>query len=218
MSEPAPDSFISAEAGHAYWNSIDADVNGMLGGSRAFLAELGIGCNAGLRSLNRVLEGGAGIGRVTEGLLLPLATTVDVVEPIAKFTEALRGKKGVGKIFNVGLEEFGGEDEHGEALGSYDLFWNQWCLGHLKDDELVHYYLSRSKAWLSDDQSLIVVKENIAEKGKDELDEVDSSVTRQESKYQQIFKKAGLRIIKTELQSGLPKDLFAVRMYALRPE
>lgn len=67
----APDTYISARAGRAYWQDIDADVNGMLGGipavskidlqgSRAFLAKLGIGKKEGLRPLKRVLEGGAG--------------------------------------------------------------------------------------------------------------------------------------------------------------
>ena len=68
----AADSYISARAGRAYWQGIDADINGMLGGipavskidlqgSRAFLAKLGVGRGrAGLRALTRALEGGAG--------------------------------------------------------------------------------------------------------------------------------------------------------------
>lgn len=68
----SPDSYISARAGRAYWQGVDADVNGMLGGipavskidlqgSRAFLAKLGVGRDrAGLRALTRALEGGAG--------------------------------------------------------------------------------------------------------------------------------------------------------------
>lgn len=68
----APDVRISVEDGRAYWQSIDADVNGMLGGfpyisradlqgSRAFLAKLGIGSKGGgLKIVNRALEGGAG--------------------------------------------------------------------------------------------------------------------------------------------------------------
>jgi hypothetical protein len=38
------------------------------------------------------------IGRITEGLLLGIAGTVDIVEPISKFTEGLQGKKGIGKM------------------------------------------------------------------------------------------------------------------------
>jgi protein N-terminal methyltransferase len=44
---------------------------------------------------------------------------------------------------------------------------------------------------------------------------------REDEKYQSLFKQAGLRLVKTELQRGLPempnRRLFPVRMYALRP-
>lgn len=67
----APDALISPDDGRSYWQSIDADVDGMLGGfayitradlqgSRAFLAKLGIGAKGGLRTVARALEGGAG--------------------------------------------------------------------------------------------------------------------------------------------------------------
>ncbi|POR37644.1 hypothetical protein TPAR_02157 [Tolypocladium paradoxum] len=241
MTAPAADSYISARAGRAYWQGVEADVNGMLGGmpavskmdlqgSRAFLAKLGVGRGrAGLRPLTRALEGGAGIGRVTEGLLLSIAETVDVVEPIAKFTDALAGKHGVGRVYNIGLEEWdasvgqgvgdaggggGGGDEDVSRV-RYDLFWNQWCLGHLTDDQLVRY-LQRCTARMSDEKSLIVVKENMSTSGRDAYDEVDSSVTRQDEKFRQIFEQAGLRIVRTELQRAMPKELFPVRMYALR--
>ncbi|PNY23253.1 Uncharacterized protein TCAP_06795 [Tolypocladium capitatum] len=232
MAAPAPDSYISAHAGRAYWQGIDADVNGMLGGipavskidlqgSRAFLAKLGIGRGrAGLRTLTRALEGGAGIGRVTEGLLLTITDTVDVVEPIAKFTDALSRTHGVGRVYNMGLEDWdgsSGESKDGDDDGSvrYDLFWNQWCLGHLKDDQLVRY-LQRCAARMSDEKSLVVVKENMSTSGRDLYDEVDSSVTRQDEKFRQIFQQAGLAIVRTELQKAMPKELFPVRMYALR--
>lgn len=66
-----PDGLISKEDGLTYWESIDADVNGMLGGfasitkvdiqgSRTFLAKLGIGTKNDRRALTSVLEGGAG--------------------------------------------------------------------------------------------------------------------------------------------------------------
>lgn len=33
-----------------------------------------------------------------------------------------------------------------------------------------------------------------------------------------IFKDAGLKILRTELQKGFPKELYAVRIWALQPE
>lgn len=112
------------------------------------------------------------IGRITEGLLVEMAKEVDVVEPIAKFTAALKGKPGVGSIFNVGLEEW----EPAEGA-QYDLVWNQWCMGHLTDEQLVRY-LERCKSVLTPESGVIVIKENLSTSGVDIFDDVDSSVTR----------------------------------------
>lgn len=190
------DAFISKDHGLAYWESISADENGMLGGipsvagfantskidlqgSRNFLAKFGIGSRSkskstpGLRQCKRIIEGGAGVGRITEGLLTELLLDedgkVDVIEPIAKFTAKLQGKKGVGKVYVMGLEEWAPEFQ-------YDLVWTQWCVGHLTDEQLVEY-LKRCKSVLAED-GLIVIKENTTVMGHDEFDEEDSSVTR----------------------------------------
>ncbi|KAF4853318.1 Alpha N-terminal protein methyltransferase 1 [Colletotrichum siamense] len=218
---PPPDAKINAKDGRSYWQGIDADVNGMLGGfpyiskvdlqgSRNFLAKLGIGTKSGLRTVSRALEGGAGIGRITEGLMLDVAEQVDIVEPIAKFTAALQEKLGVGSVFNIGLEEWKPLD--GTA---YDLVWNQWCVGHLTDEQLVAY-LRRCKEVIASTDGVIVVKENLSTSGVDLFDDVDSSVTRVDEKFRSLFEEAGLRLIRTELQRGFPKELFPVRMYALK--
>lgn len=66
-----PDSLIRADDSRQYWSSVDADVNGMLGGfpqvsridlrgSRSFLAKLGLGRNKGVKAIKRAMEGGAG--------------------------------------------------------------------------------------------------------------------------------------------------------------
>ncbi|KAI0526261.1 alpha-N-methyltransferase NTM1 [Xylaria bambusicola] len=220
---------INADDSRHYWQGIDANDNGMLGGyghvsridlrgSRSFLAKLGFGRKNGVKAIRRVLEGGAGIGRITCGLLLDLAETVDIVEPISKFTDALAGHDGVGRIFNMGLEEWR-PNQAGEV--SYDVIWNQWCLGHLTDIQLEEYLL-RCKSTLSVGEDgkvtgVIVVKENITT-GEDQFDEIDSSVTRTEETFRRIFEKTGLRVIKSELQHGLPSELFPVRMFALRPK
>ncbi|KAF2964850.1 hypothetical protein GQX73_g8716 [Xylaria multiplex] len=226
----ASDSRINPDDSRHYWQGIDANDNGMLGGyghvsrvdlrgSRSFLAKLGFGRKNGVKAIRRVLEGGAGIGRITCGLLSDLAETVDVVEPIFKFTEALAGREGVGKIFNLGLEDW--RPDQADNL-SYDVIWNQWCLGHLTDTQLEEY-LQRCKSVLSVGEDgkvigIIVVKENMSTSDGDLFDETDSSVTRKEETFKNIFEKAGLRIIKTELQHGLPSELYPVRMFALRPK
>jgi len=110
------------------------------------------------------------IGRISEGLLLGIAIIVDIVEPIPKFSGNLEGKPGIGEVFNVGLEEWTPEEV------KYDIIWNQWCLGHLTDAQLVAY-MERCKGGVKEG-GLIIVKENMSTSGEDLFDEVDSSVTR----------------------------------------
>lgn len=119
----------------------------------------------------------------------------------------------------------------------FDVIWCQWCLGHLSDSDLI-LFLQRSLESLNDHaRSLIVVKENVCSDGPqgepvEMFDEEDSSLTRFESvvincKYslhrcwyfrsdaawKLVFKRAGLDLIKDQVQEGLPEGLFVVKMY-----
>ncbi|KAF4969214.1 hypothetical protein FSARC_3517 [Fusarium sarcochroum] len=223
---PAPDSLISFDEGKKYWESIDADVNGMLGGipsvtrvdlqgSKTFLARLGIGIKTGRKLVPRALEGGAGIGRVTNGLLLNVAEKVDIIEPIAKFTASLEGNPSVEQIFNVGLQSW----QPQEGI-KYDLIWTQWCVGHLTDDQLIEYF-ERCKSAL-EPEGIMVVKENLSTFGEDQFDELDSSVTREDSKFLALFEQAGLDVVRSDLQRGFPdvdgRPLLPVKMYGLKPK
>lgn len=194
------------------------------------------------KPLKRGVDCGAGIGRVTNGFLSNVCEVVDAVEPVEKFAAKLRESQGsaeeegkkkgkLGHLYVVGLENWvpwsddhaegadtsvGSEDEEGRA---YDIIWNQWCLGHLTDRQLVDY-LRRCKRFLSSN-GFIVIKENVSTDsgGQDIYDEVDSSVTRTDAKIRSLIKDAGLNLIKSEEQLGFPKSLglFPVRFYALRP-
>jgi protein N-terminal methyltransferase len=245
-----PDASINVDRSLEYWNSVSSDVNGMLGGfpqtsridlqgSSNFLTKLRRGRSQAkqpLPPLERVADCGAGIGRITKGLLLGVAKQVDVVEPVKKFTDELvqslrngeyagdgeskTGKGQVGEVFNLGLQDWIPEP------GAYDVIWNQWCLGHLTDVQLVAY-LQRCKEGLKSAKegeevirSWIIVKENLSTDihHKDIYDEEDSSVTRSDDKFRRVFQQAGLNIVATEQQRGMPKELFPVRIYALKPE
>ncbi|KAF1913636.1 alpha-N-methyltransferase NTM1 [Ampelomyces quisqualis] len=246
-----PDASINVDHSLEYWNNVSSDVNGMLGGypqssrvdlqgSSNFLAKLRRGksrtTKQSLPPLERVADCGAGIGRITKGLLLGVARRVDVVEPVKKFTDELvqslgngeyagdgenKTHKGqVGEVINLGLQDWIPEP------GAYDVIWNQWCLGHLTDVQLINY-LRRCKAGLTPakdgedvSQSCIIVKENLSTEitHRDIYDDEDSSVTRSDDKFRRLFQQAGLKIIATEQQRGMPKGLFPVRIYALKSE
>lgn len=220
---PPPDSLIDHAAAIAYWSGTPATVSGVLGGfpqvsrvdlqgSANFLAKLRRQSKhfpVSVGKLKRVADCGAGVGRITKGFLSNVATTVDIVEPVVSFTDQVKDEPCVGKIYNVGLEQW-----HPET--NYDLIWNQWCVGQLTDKQLVAY-LQRLPSHLTEG-GWIVVKENLSNHhlGSDVFDETDSSVTRTDVKFRALFEEAGLRIVATELQKGFPKDLYPVRAYALQ--
>lgn len=230
---PAPDSKIDTSAALTYWNSCDPSVTGMLGGfpqvsridlqqSTTFLAKLrrASKTHPTTTSLSRIVDCGAGIGRITLGLLSKVATVTDVVEPVEKFTreisegddfKQLREQGKIGTIYNVGLEAW--EPEH-----TYDIIWIQWCLGQCTDTQ-VNALFTRVQKHLSPG-GWIILKENLSNHvlGEDVYDETDSSVTRTDDKFRALFKEAGLKIVATELQRGFPKDLYPVRIYAAQPE
>ncbi|KAI0006371.1 alpha-N-methyltransferase NTM1 [Xylariaceae sp. FL0662B] len=220
-SSSTPDSFINKDDGRKYWQCMDASIASMVGvvpdvseidlrDSRDFLAQLGIGTGPGLRIIGSALDGGAGIGRVTQGLLVDVARQVDVMEPIAKFTEGLKGGDNIREILNIGLEEW-----HPTGDIKYDLIWNQWCLGHLTDRQLIQY-LEECKTALEPKDGLIVVKENVTTSGVDLFDNVDSAVTRENCKFLRLFQQAGLQLVMTGTQRDFPKHFFPVKMYALK--
>ncbi|KAJ3779254.1 DUF858-domain-containing protein [Lentinula raphanica] len=109
----------------------------------------------------------------------------------------------------------------------FDVIWCQWCLGHLDNNDLVAF-LKRSHAALRDQEldghsgrSLIVVKENVCSDAEDGgprtvFDEQDSSFTRSDMAWKAVFQEAGLRLVKEQVQEGLPDGLYVVKMYALR--
>ena len=228
-SSETPDAHTSFTDAIKYWNSISPTVDGMLGGypqisridlrgSANFLAKLRRqhGTGSDQRLLSRSADCGAGIGRITAGFLSKVCEIVDIVEPIQKFAVEVKEAKmaGSGKVGNMyikGLEDWNPDEQ-------YDLMWNQWCLGHLTDEQLVAY-LERCKRVIADG-GWIVAKENMStdQNGEDMFDKVDSSITRTDGKFRKIFEEAGFRIVKSELQTGFPKGLLPVRFYALQPE
>ena len=78
------------------------------------------------------LDCGAGIGRITKRLLLPLFQTVDLVDVTQEFLDQARTylgeeSKRVGHYFCTGLQDFVPEP------GRYDVIWIQWVIGGYPD-------------------------------------------------------------------------------------
>lgn len=230
--EGTADSRIDYNDAINYWTSVPASVNGVLGGygeqtsvpkadivgSSTFIRKLQTRMPINNGELKLSIEIGAGIGRVTRDLLWKISDKVDLLEPVVPFVQQmatelsqvkLQGK--LGEIYNVGMQDWVCPEYR---LGKYWLVWCQWCVGQLPDDELVKFWIYCKKC-LKDDGTLIV-KENIAPED-DIFDETDSSVTRSDSKFRQLFIKAGYKLIASDIQKGLPRELYPVRMYCLKP-
>jgi protein N-terminal methyltransferase len=88
----------------------------------------------------------------------------------------------------------------------------QWVFSQLNDEDAV-VFLKKAKASLNAG-GVIILKENHCQVGF-AVDKSDCSVTRSAALFKELFAKAGLKIVKDEMQMDWPKDLFTIRMYAL---
>lgn len=187
------------------WTKVPATVDGVLGGfgsgrvpkvdvvtSLAFLSQL----RSQLPSRLLAADCGAGIGRVTLDVLLQIADLVDLVEPVKVFADEIRygehlqiarSTGRIGDIFEVPLQEWI------IPQGKYGLIWCQWCLGHLRDEDLMSFF--RRAAISLVDGGLIIVKENV-QTVDDEFDEIDNSVTRTDQNLLKLFASSGLTLIR----------------------
>ncbi|XP_027983047.2 N-terminal Xaa-Pro-Lys N-methyltransferase 1 isoform X1 [Eptesicus fuscus] len=158
------------------------------------------------------LDCGAGIGRITKRLLLPLFRAVDLVDVTEDFLAKAKtylGEEGkrVRNYFCCGLQDFSPEPS------SYDVIWIQWVIGHLTDRHLAEF-LRRCKRGLRPN-GIIVIKDNMAQEGVI-LDDVDSSVCRDLEVVHGIVRSAGLSLLAQERQENLPDEIYHVYSLALR--
>lgn len=226
-----PDSHIVYDDAIEYWSGIPATVDGVLGGygEDTVVPTMDVlGSNHFLRKLkSRMIvdpghqkigaDIGAGIGRVTKNMLVKHCDVVDLLEPVKPFVEQmeselqeLKEQQKIGEIFEIGMQDWEPKE------GKYWVIWCQWCVGHLPDEELVKF-LIRCKSGLQPNGT-IIVKENNTPTNNDDFDPEDSSVTRSDAKFKEIFEQSGLKLIATDRQKGLPRELYPVRMYALKPK
>lgn len=87
----------------------------------------------GKTGTGRALDCGAGIGRISKRLLLPLFRTVDLVDVTQEFLDKARAFLGddaerVGNYYCCGLQEFIPEPDR------YDVIWIQWVIGESGPD------------------------------------------------------------------------------------
>lgn len=226
-----PDTHISYNDAVKYWSSVPATVDGVLGGfGNSVIPKVDIvGSNTFLSALKTMGEFGkvpqekriaadigAGIGRVSKNFLSKHCSAIDLVEPVEQFVQQAKAdlQPEIENGVDINFIEQGAQNFEPEP-SRYWLIWCQWCLGHLSDENLIFFFKRCARALQPN--GIIVVKENNCHM-QDEFDDTDSSVTRTDAKFRELFSEAGLHLLYYKKQVGMPKTVYPVTMYALIPE
>jgi protein N-terminal methyltransferase len=207
-----------------YWASCEPTIDGMLGGYGHIHGVDVVGSQAFIRKLipaeaiarGRALDVGAGIGRITNNVLIPVGfNTVDLTDVSETFLQTARESVPADKLGDCVASSF---DAFDFSKRKWTLIWMQWCAIYLRDDLFVDFF-SKACAGLEDHpNSFVVLKENILRHDVAPIpDNEDHSVTRSDQHLKRLWAKAGVRVVLEEDQANLPRELFPVRMYALAP-
>jgi protein N-terminal methyltransferase len=161
-------------------------------------------------------ECGAGIGRVSKGLLLPLGISqCDLVEPSPRLIASAPEYLGDAyssrcRFFCTGMQDFEPNPQ------SYDIIWIQWVIGYLPDEDLVDF-LKRCCIALRKG-GVVVIKDNTCTSDAFIVDRDDASVTRSLPYILALVELAGMRVVYERYQSDFPDNIFPVPMLALEPK
>lgn len=199
-----------------YWNGVAGTVNGMLGGfeeitvadcneSLCLLDELH--ATNGLSYDGAVLDVGAGIGRVSKGVLSQRFSTVDLLEPVAPFLQqvqfpAMRYKiNGSYQTFDFRYKTAqceGPACDEGALMGPYECVWIQWSAGYADEVTLAKFLENAALSVKSG--GYIILKENInpqTPSGRDfwHFDEDEPNLVRSAEMFRRIIRAAGLTLV-----------------------
>ena len=201
-----PETIDGVLGGFANISDIDLE------GSRNFVMELETLRSGWTWSSGAAAECGAGIGRVSKGLLLPLGVPrCDLVESSSRLLFAapdyIGEDAGRCRFYCQGLQDWAPKKQ------SYSLIWVQWVFCYLTDDDAISF-LRRCGEGLVDG-GMIVMKENTCDDTDFVLDRQDASVTRSVPYLLKLIDKAGLSVVLQKFQSNFPSSIFPVPMIAL---
>jgi galactose mutarotase-like enzyme len=184
----------------------DADIEG----SMSFLGELNI---YSILKDGVACECGAGIGRVSKGLLLDVCRRCDIIESSSRLLNAAPDYIGNEsyrcRYFCSELQNWNPQSD------KYALVWIQWTAIYLTDADLVSFLKRCSKSLVTG--GVIVLKENACVDEDFVVDVEDASLTRSLPYWRHLIFQAGLRVINESWQDNFPNDIFPVQMLALQP-
>jgi len=211
-----------------YEDNCSATIDGVLGGighisdkdldgSRNFLKQLNLPrVKSELMDSKSSLacECGAGIGRVTKGLLLEFADRCDLIESSSRLLSAAPDH--IGDYQSNRCRYFCSELQTWRpGVNKYSIIWIQWALCYLTDYDIVQF-LSRCSESLVDG-GWIVLKENVCSEEAFIVDVDDASITRSLAYWLDLIAKSGLQVKHLSWQDGFPDDIYPVPMLAIQP-
>jgi protein N-terminal methyltransferase len=206
------------EKSRDYWANSETSIKGVLGGNeQVHSIDVKTSCELiegliGTKKLTagRVIDCGAGIGRVTSDVLVNYFSECDLMEQDIKYVEFAKEKFNkqtkVKSIFLSSFQDF-------EFESKYDCIWIQWCLENLDDFDLINFIKKCCDA-LSND-GLVIIKENIVAKGY-VFSNSDYSKQRSDKIFKEIFTQCGLKIFKHFHHPNWPSDLMKVSVFVLK--
>lgn len=212
------------KATNYYEENCPATLDGVLGGfasisdldlegSRNFLASIQKERPSLDFSLGAGCECGAGIGRVSKGLLLSLGIQrCDLVESSARLLSKAPeyiGEPGANRCryYCSGLQDWF------PPRKSYTIIWIQWVFCYLTDAHCVEFLQRCGEGLLPG--GIICLKENSCKGEAFVLDNEDASVTRSVPYLLKLINEAGLRVVAQQIQDNFPDEIFPVPMIAL---
>mmetsp|Transcript_51941 Transcript_51941/g.56262 ORF Transcript_51941/g.56262 Transcript_51941/m.56262 type:complete len:677 (+) Transcript_51941:75-2105(+) len=159
-------------------------------------------------------ECGAGIGRVTAGLLLDFADRCDLVESSSR-------------LLNAAPDHIGDNESHRcrffcsvlqdwqPGLDKYSIIWIQWTLCYLTDLDIVEFLIRCSESLV--EGGWIILKENSCAEEAFVVDVDDASITRSLEYWLDLIAKSGLQLKHLTWQDDFPDYIYPVPMLAIQP-
>ncbi len=167
-------------------------------------------------SWDRAADLGGGIGRVTKAVLAKYFKTVDLIEQNATLAslaqeEYLSGCSQLGAVTACGLQDWQ------PGADSYDCVWVQWVAGYILDPHFIQLLRCISTALRPG--GVLVVKENVTHTATAALwmDHADASTIRSRQYFEELFRMAGLGVVRSTRQRKWPDDLYPIQVWVLQP-
>lgn len=178
----------------------------------------------GKKVFKTALELGAGIGRVTKGVLMDFCGHIHLVDFKKFLQEAKKSLPRAGCRFTFHHSSM---QKFQIKVNTFDLIWCQWLLMYLTDADAVGL-LKRASAGLADD-GLFIVKENVPEAKRTQFEDAEDRtwtrkagkgkeggpvcLTRTQKHFEHLFKRANLQICGSRLQPGDHRVPFETMMF-----